>query len=274
MDNFDAMLGAIEQRVPVETDTYTGEDGMKRCKRCGGPVECKITMLGIERIVRCMCPCEKARLIEIEERDKKLQEIERNRRDCFDVAAMRDWTFANDDKANLKISEAMERYADQFEQFLHDSSGLLLFGNCGTGKSYFAACIANKLIDNGYTAKMTNFATLINRLQGMFEGRNEYISGLNHYQLLVIDDLGAERSTPYMQEIVFNIIDSRYRSGLPMIITTNLTSAELKHPGVIENERIYDRILERCLPVEVSGQSRRKQKLRETAADIRGRLGL
>jgi DNA replication protein DnaC len=77
-----------------------------------------------------------------------------------------------------------------------------------------------------------------------------------------------------MQEIVYNIIDSRYRAGLPMIITTNLTSEELKNPQEITNKRIYDRVLERCLPVEVKGKNRRHSKLTESFGELNDLLGL
>ena len=75
--------------------------------------------------------------------------------------------------------------------------------------------------------------------------------------MLIIDDLGAERKSEFMQEQVYNIIDARYRSGLPMIITTNLTIKQLTEPAEIGFSRIYDRILERCHPMELTGDSRR-----------------
>ena len=108
----------------------------------------------------------------------------------------------------------------------------------------------------------------------MFDGKQEFIDSLNKYTLLIIDDLGAERKTEYMVEHVFNIIDSRYRSGLPMIITTNLTADELKKPQAIEYSRIYDRVLERCHPVKVEGVSRRRESLKNDFADIQKKLGL
>ena len=123
---------------------------------------------------------------------------------------------------------------------------------------------------------MTNeeLATLTNDLQGMSAGRNQYIEDLNRYDILVIDDLGAERKSEYMQEMVTNIIDSRYRSGLPMIITTNLSSEEIKRPDNISFARIYDRLMERCFPQEITGPSRRKKELRESFGDMKAILGL
>jgi DNA replication protein DnaC len=121
---------------------------------------------------------------------------------------------------------------------------------------------------------MTNFARLTNKIQGMYEGKQEFIDSLNDYTLLIIDDLGAERKSEFMQEMVFNIIDSRYRSGLPFIITTNLTSDEIKKPQEVSYQRIYDRILERCFPIEINGVSRRRTTLKDTHADTKAMLGL
>ena len=168
----------------------------------------------------------------------------------------------------------MARYAENFPKFLKEGKGLLLFGSVGTGKSYYAACIANRVIDQGYSARMTNFATLTNDLSGMAEGKNRYIEDLGRYALLIIDDLGAERKSEYMQEIIFNIIDSRCRSGKPMIITTNLSGDEIKNPDNTGYARIYDRLLGCCFPQEISGPSRRKKELRDSFGDMRAILGL
>ena len=168
----------------------------------------------------------------------------------------------------------MKRYSADFRDFKEEGRGLLLYGSVGTGKTYYAACIANALIDIGYSVLMTNFARLTNEIQGRFDDKNEYIDSLNRYSLLIIDDLGAERKSEYMQETVFSIIDSRYRSGLPFIITTNLSAEEIKKNGDIGYSRIYDRILERCFPIEVKGESRRRQNLKNNFADVKERLGL
>ena len=83
--------------------------------------------------------------------------------------------------------------------------------------------------------------------------------------------LGVERDTPYVLETVYLVIDERYKSGKPFIITTNLSLEELRNPADLEHGRIYDRIMERCVPVAFSGKNYRADKGRknmENAADI------
>ena len=103
-----------------------------------------------------------------------------------------------------------------------------------------------------------------------------YLKSLKHGGRLqldedIIDDLGVERSTEYAMEQMFFVIDSRYRSRRPMIITTNLKLSELKNPPDLAHARIYDRILERCAPILFDGKNFREENAgatRQTAKDI------
>ena len=82
----------------------------------------------------------------------------------------------------------------------------------------------------------------------------------------IIDDLGVERNTEYAMEQMFTVIDSRYRSKKPLIVTTNLKLEEIKNPPDLAHARIYDRILERCAPVIFSGKNSREEGARATKA--------
>ena len=266
---------SIEANKANEGDYYDDE-GLLVCGVCRKNKQCKITVFGEEKTVGCICQCEvdkqnaeKAER-EREDREKRIREL---RRTGFPESDMQKWTFANDDMANPKITQAMQRYVDKFSEFRKEGKGLLLYGSVGTGKTYAACEIANALIDKGYPVLVTNFARLINTLQGTFE-KQEYIDSLNQFQLIVIDDLGIERDTSFAREQVYNIIDGRYRAGLPMIITTNLSIDKIKKPDDIENKRIYDRILERCFPIEITGNSRRIKAVRESYNDMKELLGL
>lgn len=90
-----------------------------------------------------------------------------------------------------------------------------------------------------------------------------YLSGFQSCDLLIRDDFGMERQTDYAREQVFNIIDGRYLSRKPLIVTTNLSLSELKHPKDMVEQRIFDRVLELCVPVCFDGESLRQEKAKQ-----------
>ena len=269
-----SVIESINDRVPKAEAEYMGEDGLLHCSKCHHKTETVIKhpFTGEEKKVRCICSC-RNEMDEFKDRQKQ-EELERRRRICFAESNMFNWTFENDDGKNEKLSNAMKNYVKNFADFKKEGKGLLLYGTVGTGKTYFSACIGNALIDEGYSVYMTNFTRILNILQDKNTDKQKYIDGLNRYTLLIVDDLGAERSTEYAQEQVFNVIDERYRSGLPFIITTNLTADEIKKPQEVGYSRIYDRILERCFPIAVNGESRRRQEVKDSYFDIKEKLGL
>ena len=263
--------------IRAEQGDYVGEDGLLYCGKCNTRKQTRINVLGIEKTPYCLCKCE-AEKRDREEEERKRIEFERrvkeHRRIGFPESDMQYWTFENADGSNEKIINAAKNYVANFGEFRENGKGLLLFGTVGTGKTYIAACIANALIDKGYPVLMTNFARIANTVSGMFEGKQEYYDSLNRFPLLILDDLSAERKTEYMQEIVFNVIDSRYRANLPLIVTTNLTSEELKHPSDISYQRTFSRLLEMCLPVNVEGKDKRLEKLKADIQPMKNLLGL
>ena len=158
-----------------------------------------------------------------------------------------------------KDIQMVKRYVEQWKKVKAENLGLLLWGDVGTGKSFVAACIANALLDQGIPVLMTNFSKILNQMGAMYsEERYRYIASFSNYSLLILDDLGIERSTEYALEQVYAVIDERYKSGLPVIITTNLKIAEIRNPEDVAYARIYSRILEMCTPVRISGEDRRK----------------
>lgn len=265
------------QSIQAEHWDYIGVDGLLYCGKCHTRKQTRVSILGIKKTPYCLCQCE------VEKREREEAEIKRRelarkvseyRRMGFPESMMQEWTFDNSDGTNDKIMEAARRYALNFDEFRKQGKGLLLFGTVGTGKTYAAACIANALIDRGIPVLMTNFARIANTVGGMWEGKQEYYDSLNKFPLLILDDLAAERKTEYMSEIVFNVIDARYRAGLPLIITTNLTAEELKHPSDISYQRTFSRLLEMCLPVEVKGKDKRLERLKADIQPMKDLLGL
>ena len=253
--------------------TFVNAQGVLCCSVCGQPKQRKIKIFDEDMTVTCMCRCEIKEKEQRRQREKVYQR-EQRRKVCFNNSNMHSWNFENDSEKGSLLSTVMHNYVDSFSDFRKEGRGLLLYGNVGTGKTYYAASIANALVDLGYSVYMTNFAKIANDFQNSFEGRQAYIDSLNGYSLLILDDLGAERKSEFMQELVFNVIDSRYRSGKPFIITTNLNIDELKKPHSLELSRVYDRILERCFPVEVNGKNQRRANIRNDYDEIKKRLGM
>lgn len=185
------------------------------------------------------------------------EKVQRLKLQGFTDWAMQHWTFANDHGKNPQMQLA-QRYVAHWPEMREKNVGLLLWGGVGTGKSFMAGCIANALMEQEVAVCMTNFARIMNELNNAFSGRNEVVDRLCGYPLLVIDDFGVERGTEYALEQIYNIIDSRYRSRKPLIVTTNLTLTELKNPQDTAHARIYDRLLELCTPIACTGPSMRK----------------
>lgn len=177
---------------------------------------------------------------------------------CFEDHALYSWTFEKDNGKNPVMKVARD-YVSKWSDFASKNAGLVLWGDVGTGKTFFAACIANALVEQNVSVKMTNFSTILNDLFAESD-KKKYLNRLNDHSLLIIDDLGIERGTEYALEQVYNVIDTRYKSGKPLIVTTNLTLDELKAPVDIPHKRIYDRVLGMCVPVMFNGVNFRKEE--------------
>ena len=261
---FSEMIDRLTATTPEQED-YTGEDGLLYCGKCHKPKEAyfapdKAAIFGRDRHP-AECDCQRAAREEreaAEKRQKHLDTVEDLKRRGFTDPAMRDWTFENDNGQNPQAIRA-RNYVKNWERAYAGNVGCLFWGSVGTGKSYLAGCIANALMEKEIPVYMTNFALILNDLAASFEGRNEYISRLCRYPLLILDDFGMERGTEYGLEQVFHVIDSRYRSRKPLIVTTNLTLSELQHPKDTAHSRIYDRVLEMCPPVCCTGGNFRKK---------------
>lgn len=276
--DYEKMIDKLDKSTPAPIEeTYIDDEGMERCCKCNGRREVILEVLGKTRRVSCICQCQQAALKaedEAIERRAKMRKIEEMRKTGFTDKKLMECSFANDDGSQPKVLHIAKNYVENFSQMKEGGKGLLLYGGVGTGKTYSAASIANALIDKGIPVMVTNFTRIANKLQERFEKKQDYLDSLNKFDLLVLDDLAAERTTEYMQEIVYTVIDSRYRAGLPMIITTNLTIDAIKNPSNASDTRIYDRILEKCFPVEFKGQSHRRKNIKAEFENMKDLLGL
>ena len=268
------LMAQAQRAGQPENGDYYDSEGFLVCGKCHTRRQVEVNMPDLKAVpfdpkkkvrvkmpVSCRCRAERRYQEEqMLQQDKDMRAMETLKRQSLMDERLRDVSFdsfrkTNDNAYNLKLCL---RYANHFDEMLAKNQGLLFYGGVGTGKTFAAACIANHLLSQRVPVIMTSFVKLLESMQGFSEDDSALIARLNRAKLLVIDDLGAERSTDYALEKVYDIVDSRYRAKLPIILTTNLSMTELKESTDIRYTRIYDRIFEMCYPMQFKGQSWRK----------------
>lgn len=254
----------------MDKKEIVGEE--KVCKVCGERTEMEIDFPLMDgngatkkMVVHCMCRCEREKKeaeelrVAYEEEQRQIYNLKqlslldaKSRSVCFSTYHV--------NEENAKVFGIAKQYVENFPEMYRQNQGMLFWGDVGTGKSYTAAAIANELMDRLHSVVMTSFVKLLQDIKGFDNSDGVYMNRLNMAKLLIIDDLGAERGTDFALEKVYDIIDSRYRSGKPAIFTTNLTIGQMKECTDIRYNRIYDRIFEMCYPVKFNGLSWRKRE--------------
>ena len=252
----------LEEKTSSIPDNYFSGDGLLYCGKCHTPLQFRMKLNGQQKILPCLCQCRKEedrRFRQQEEKKKQRVLIQKLRTEGLQEKQLLDWRFETAEET--AAIQWARRYVENWEQVKADNLGLLLWGEVGTGKSFTAACIANALLEQSIPVMMTNFSKILNQMGTMYsEQRYRYIASFSDYTLLIIDDLGIERSTEYAREQVYAMIDERYKAHLALIVTTNLTIHELRCPSNISEARIYSRLLEMCTPIHIGGEDRRKAK--------------
>lgn len=284
MNNFaETTLQAFEKISKVSTYTkegerYMGADGLIYCSKCNTPLQKPINFGGRVLNMPVMCQCQTLE----EERNRKILEQQnhevytnRLKQLGFSNKYYLNCTFDKDDKANLEISTLAHKYVDRFNRFYAKGLGLLFMGSCGNGKTFISACIGNALIEKEYSVYMTSISDLVNLMSKDFgNNRPELIEKLSNVDLLILDDLGTENIMDSRKsntiELTYKIIDSRYISNKPMIISTNLDISSMLNSNDlnIHLRRIFERILQRCKPFDLGSNNRRKVQSRINSEDF------
>lgn len=260
---------------------YDGPDGLRRCGRCHQPrqMRLEVPLIGM-RTVYVMCECEKARQEaeaarrEAEERQMRVNELRANGILNRDHLGM---TFEADDGSDPRMTAIATNYAANWREVRTlDAPGLLLTGGVGGGKTFWAACIANALIDRGYSAMVTTIPALVAAMSssGFEREKQRVLANVAAVDLLVLDDIGFERTSPYAHEKMHEIIDARYLAKRPLIVTTNLSFTDLEKPELMEYKRVFDRIIGMTRPIHVKADGRRKRIAQESARRMDALLGI
>ena len=266
---FTKMIDAVEAANAVPDDYIKPANGLKYCGKCCTPKEAlyptDLQAQGFTKHpVMCKCADERRERKEAKRREYELMSyMTMLRSEAFRDVPAAGWRFESAAVMTPQLAKA-RGYAQNWDEFKKAGIGLLLFGNVGTGKSYAAGCIANALIDRLESVLFVRMSDVVNRMQGNFgTDRDHYMKSLMRPDLLILDDLGAERNTSFGKERVFDVVDKRLLTGKPMIVTTNIPLSVMKQAADLDDRRIFDRILEVCVPIMFDGDSFRKS----TAAD-------
>jgi len=175
---------------------------------------------------------------------------------------------------NIYNSDAFnlcKKYSENFDSIKKTKkNGIFLAGPCGVGKSHLAYSIANSLINKGQSVISMTMIDLLMHIRRSYDssGQKSESDILKVYEdctLLVIDDLGKEKPTEWTLSMIYTIIDRRYNSYKPVIVTTNYSAGELIDRLTIGADSssahaIVDRLFETCIYVPIKGESFRRNQ--------------
>lgn len=255
-------------------------NGVEVCSFCGETLQRKrIELFGIKKDYGAQrCKCDDARAF-WEDYDQKYQEAYDAEMQSFFQQSVSDlirssripkrWenrTFENFTvtENNRKAYQIAKEYADYFDSSTCD--GLFFTGPVGTGKTHLAAAVALTLLNRNIRVKFGTVTTLLGEIRSTYDSdklnERQAFDGIANAPLLVIDELGKEKVTKWLEQTMYEIVNFRYENNKPLIITTNIqTLQELRDRYENTGEAMVDRIIEICKGVQMKGESWRKRGL-------------
>jgi len=157
---------------------------------------------------------------------------------------------------------AVQRYVRRIDEQLDRGRGLWLFGDVGTGKTTLAMLVSKAALDAGRSVAIYSLPRLLAEIRMTFDTDNErsYVALLDRLaevDLLHIDDVGAEKTSAWVLEQLYALINARYEAERAVVITTNLKRDELAEQI---NERTVSRLEEMCEVLPLFGADARRSE--------------
>jgi DNA replication protein DnaC len=160
-------------------------------------------------------------------------------------------------------------YSKNISENIKNGYGILFLGEVGTGKSHLSAAISNVALDNEFTVIYEVITDLLCKIRSTYSSEDAKHKETNEQalldslcccDLLVLDDIGTEKTSPWTETIIYTIVNKRYNLKKPTIVSTNLSLKELsKKIGV----RTMDRLIEMNKMIELNCESYRRKIARE-----------
>jgi DNA replication protein DnaC len=160
------------------------------------------------------CECK-----ETERKEKRRQQL----REMSNLDAFHSHTFST---FNPNVPGVREAFQVSVGYAQNPDGWLLLIGPNGCGKTHLAASIANQNLDNGSVVLFSVVPDLLDHLRAAFapnatEVFDQLFAKMREAEVLVLDDLGAQQSSPWANEKLFQLLNYRYNLGMPTVITAN-----------------------------------------------------
>lgn len=148
----------------------------------------------------------------------------------------------NGNSPRQRVVQIRQRALNFVAEFETGTQHLLFVGGVGTGKTFLSHCVAKELLDRGRTVVYFTAYDLIEKFTDITMGRTDraWSELIWESDLIILDDLGSERSTEFAQNVLFNLINERIVRNKKMLISTNLSMTELKEHY---NNRIFSRLI-------------------------------
>ena len=192
------------------------------------------------------CACRERRLAQARARGVNQTLPARYRSVSFDAPPVSE--MARDPRSKTVVRQ-IRSYVEDLDANLAAGRGLWLMGDVGTGKTTLAMLVSRHAIEADRSVAIYSLPRLLARIRRTYDADSREESYLSFFErltsvdLLHIDDLGAEKSSDWVLEQLYAIVDERYESQRGMVVTTNLEVEELVRQI---GERTVSRLVEIC----------------------------
>jgi DNA replication protein DnaC len=153
---------------------------------------------------------------------------------------------------------ATRRFADRIDEKLDAGRGLWFMGPVGTGKTTLAMLVSKAALRAGRSVAIYSLPRLLNEIRDTHRAERSHVDLLDRLtavDLLHVDDVGAERTTDWVLEELYSIVNARYEDERSMVITTNILDREALCEQI--TERTVSRLTEMCDELPLIGHDRR-----------------
>lgn len=126
-----------------------------------------------------------------------------------------------------RFQHALDPRSKELAAQLLNGQNVFISGSVGAGKTHLACACARTLISQGKNVQFTRAVALFDQIKRSFNNDFDALALYRTCDVLVLDDLGKQSSTPWSLERLFDLVDERYARQLPTISTSNYTPRDL-----------------------------------------------